>query len=82
MSENGYLHFFLKKGENHVQPLTIKFITIAVLRDFEFEFDFGTFALECILLPGYEAILNNVEGFYWLFLIAITCRFVLLASRV
>ena len=52
------------------------------LKSFEFEFEFGTLVLNCTLLLGYEAILNTVEGFYWLFLIAITCRWLLLASRV
>ena len=68
--------------EIHVQPLTIKFITTAVSSVCEFEIEFGKFTLNCTMLMGYETILNTVEGFYWFFLIAIICRWVLLASRV
>ena len=63
---------YLRTTEIHVQPLTINFITAAVLRVCQFEFEFGTFALNCTLLLGYEAILNTVEAFYWLLLIVIS----------
>ena len=66
----------------HVQPLTIKFITIAVTRVCEFQFEYGSLALNCALLLGYRAILNTVEGFYRLILIAIFYRYASLASRV
>ena len=63
-----------QQEEIHVQPLTIKFITTAVSRVCEFEIEFGTLTLSCTMLWGYKTIKNTVEGFYWLSLIAITCR--------
>ena len=64
----------IRKEEVHVQPLTMKFITTAVSRVCDFEYEFVTLAPNCTMLLGYEAILNTVEGFYWLFLISFTCR--------